>query len=134
MPISSRIRYVNKRFTNRLMIRIAGKAHSPIALLHHTGRKSGKGYAIPIMTQPDGERFIFALTYGPQVDWYQNVLAAGSCELTYNGQTYSLSNPRMICAEVGRQAFGQVKGTILRWLKVGDFFCMDGEKIAKSDS
>ena len=52
MKIPNKVRYINKKFTNRLMIRIAGKNHSPICLIEHVGRHSGKHYRIPIMAAP----------------------------------------------------------------------------------
>jgi hypothetical protein len=43
----------------------------------------------------DGDRFVFALTYGSASDWVQNVLAAGRCELETRGRTYRLVEPRL---------------------------------------
>jgi hypothetical protein len=33
------------------------------------------------MVEPTTDGVVIALTYGPEVDWYRNVLAAGHCEL-----------------------------------------------------
>ena len=52
MKIPNKVRYVNKRFTNRLMMKIAGKKHSPIVLIEHIGRLSGKVLPVPIMAAP----------------------------------------------------------------------------------
>lgn len=33
MRLPDKVRFLNKKFTNRLMIKIAGKKHSPIVLI-----------------------------------------------------------------------------------------------------
>lgn len=42
----------------------------------------------------DRERFIFALTYGADVDWIQNVIAAGRWEIPTRRQSIELSDPK----------------------------------------
>jgi deazaflavin-dependent oxidoreductase (nitroreductase family) len=125
MPIPDRIRYVNKRFTNKGMMLIAGKKGSPIALIRHRGRKSGIMYQTPVLVVRIGAQFTFALTYGRNVDWYRNVLAAGSAVLLLNGQEHGLVNPISLDADSGRRAFGRFKGALLKAIKVGDFFMME---------
>jgi deazaflavin-dependent oxidoreductase (nitroreductase family) len=127
MPIPDQIRYVNKRFTNRLMMLIAGRRASPIALLRHIGWKSSRSYEIPIMVAAGGGYFIFALTYGTGVDWYRNVLAAQKAELRWKAREYSLFNPRMIDAGKGRLVFGRFKGAILGILGVESYLEMDAK-------
>ena len=83
MPISDSIRYFNKRFTNKITAGLAGKRYSPFSPIEHVGRKSGKRYATPIITLKRGDNFIFALTYGPQVNWYRNILASSTAGLKY---------------------------------------------------
>ncbi len=128
MPIADKIRYVNKRFTNRMMIHLAGKAHSPIALLTHFGRKSGKAYPIPIMVAPSEDGFVFALTYGSGVDWYKNVQAANRAELRWQGKEFALSAPSQLNPDAGRACFGRLKGRILRMVGVDEFVKMAAVK------
>lgn len=124
MKIPNKIRYFNKKFTNRLMIRIAGKKHSPIFLIEHVGRHSGKHYRIPIMAAPQKDGFVFALTYGTEVDWYRNVLAAKSAMLIYKGKTFSLSDPQVVETRRGQNAFAFPANLILRMIGIRDFFFM----------
>lgn len=131
MPIPDRIRYVNKRFTNKVFIRLAGKKHSPFALLSHRGRKSGKIYQIPVLVIQLAEGFVFALTYGSGVDWYLNVVAANAAELKWQGCEYRLSHPRTLEPGAGRVLFGNFKGRILKIFKVNEFVIMDA--IVKSE-
>ena len=50
----------------------------PLLILHHTGAKSGKRYAMPLAYLPDGERMvIFASNAGAEKHpgWYHNLVA-----------------------------------------------------------
>jgi deazaflavin-dependent oxidoreductase (nitroreductase family) len=94
LPLSRRVARFNRRFWNRLTLRVAG--HLPgFAILRHVGRRSGRAYRTPVNTfRTDGE-YIIALTYGSRSDWVKNVLAAGSCELQTRGRRVHLSDPRI---------------------------------------
>jgi deazaflavin-dependent oxidoreductase (nitroreductase family) len=129
MKIPDRVRFINKKFTNRLMIRIAGKQHSPIVLLEHKGRSSGNPYTIPLLAQEFKDGFMFALTYGTNVDWYKNVLAAGWARLTCRGVCYELSDPVVVETTAGQASFSFPKGQILRIIGIRDFFFMKGKLI-----
>ena len=124
MKIPNKVRFINKKFTNRLMIRIAGKKLSPICLIEHVGRQSGKHYRIPIMAAPQKDGFLFALTYGTAVDWYRNVLASRSALLIYKGKTYSLRDPQVVETRRGQNAFAFPANLILRLIGIRDFFFM----------
>ena len=100
-----RIRVLNKRFTNKLLIHISGKGLAMFAILTHTGRKSGKRYQIPIIAVPVPDGFVIALTYGKKTDWYENVKAKGGCSLTCQRKEYALTNPQLIPPEQGLAAF-----------------------------
>ncbi len=124
------VRRFNKRYFNPLMLKHAGSTYSPFAVIRHVGRRSGKPYATPIITQPMGERFVFALTYGPNVDWYRNILAAGECALLRRGKEYHLENPVTLSQEDGLLAFPWALRSVLRFNKVDHYFSMTiiGEK------
>jgi deazaflavin-dependent oxidoreductase (nitroreductase family) len=107
MKIPDRVRYINKCFTNRLMGLIAGRRSSPIALLHHTGRKTARGYSTPIIAAPLRDGFVFGLTYGDHVDWYRNVRVYDSARLTLHGKDYHLTGVTSMTAQEGRAAFPQ---------------------------
>lgn len=124
MPISDSIRYFNKRFTNKITGKLAGKKHSPFALIQHAGRKSGRHYATPIIALKRGNDFLFALTYGPQVDWYQNILASGSASIAYREEKYALETPTELDSVAGRKTFPQPLRFFLFLLKVTHFFKM----------
>ncbi len=88
------LRYFNRRATNRITLRFAGKRI--FAVVHHTGRKTGTKYTTPVVAMPVGGGFVIPLTYGVHSDWVQNVLAAGGCQMEWGGKFYSLQHPRLI--------------------------------------
>lgn len=129
MTLPKRIGSLNKRFLNRLTLKVAGKANSPFALVRHQGRKSGRLYETPVIVVRTEDGFLFALTYGPDVDWYQNLLAAGSGSLRWNGKEFVLKDPQVVDKISGRKLFHQPKTTILGWLKIEHFFKMIASEV-----
>lgn len=119
------LRHFNKHVTNRLMGRLARSRRSgPFALVHHVGRRSGRPYETPIIVIPDDGGFMIALTYGPDVDWYRNVRAAGGCRIRWRGDTYTIDDVRSADAESARQTFPQPERAILRLLGIDHFVRM----------
>jgi hypothetical protein len=74
---------------------------------------------------PDVESFVVALTYGPEVDWYRNISAAGRCRILWHRRDYAIEKiepmeikaalahfawyERMILRLVGTQHFVKMK-------------------------
>ena len=83
-----------RRFASRLYFGFQ------LGVLTHTGRRSGRAYQTPLGAYPVGDGFVFALFYGPTVDWARNVLSAGSCTLTWKGRAYPLERPEIVSASV----------------------------------
>jgi hypothetical protein len=115
----------NKRILNRATLKISGASHSPISTVCHVGRHSGKLYQTPIIVGRDGAGFVFALTYGVGVDWYRNVMAAGSCTLIWHGKKYPLVNPEPMAAEAALSIFPMPLRLILRIVGIRNFFRME---------
>src|SRR5919199_4394139 len=88
--LSKRIRYFNKYIFNRLMLRFAGSSRSRFAVVRHVGRRSGRSYETPIIVAPLGTDVVVALTYGPRVDWYRNLLATGDGALRWRGRNHAI--------------------------------------------
>lgn len=121
----TRVRYFNKHVTNRLLRGFARAPFGPFALVRHVGRKSGKAYETPIMVFPIQGGFLVALTYGPQVDWYQNVQAAGGCQLVWHNHPYTVMHVEDMAADAALPLFPQPQQSILRSLgRVHDFVKM----------
>jgi deazaflavin-dependent oxidoreductase (nitroreductase family) len=72
-------------------------AGAPLVLLHHTGRKSGHEYIVPLMYQGDGQDsntiYIFASKAGAPTDpeWYHNVTAAGTTTVEVGAEAYPVT-------------------------------------------
>ena len=94
MPAPRSIARFNRRFTNKLALRVAGYLPG-FGVLNHVGRRSGRNYRTPVNVFPADGGYIIALTYGAESDWVKNVLAAGSCELQTRGRRVHLIGPRI---------------------------------------
>jgi deazaflavin-dependent oxidoreductase (nitroreductase family) len=92
------IRVVNKWALNPVMLRFAGRRHWYAAVLRHTGRKSGRRYATPVVAVPVEGGFVIPLPYGEGVDWLKNVRAADGAGLRFDGQDYELRSPEVVSA------------------------------------
>jgi len=103
--LRDRIRVFNKYVTNRLLRRFARSSRGPFAIIRHVGRRSGKPYETTIMVWPTREGFVIALTYGPNVDWYRNLLAAGGGTVFWHRRLYEVGKPEPIDAETALTAF-----------------------------
>ncbi|MDP8959602.1 MAG: nitroreductase family deazaflavin-dependent oxidoreductase [Actinomycetota bacterium] len=94
MPLPGWLARTNRRLTNHVLAPLARR--SPyLGVVVHRGRKSGRTYRTPVNVFPDGGTFVFSLTYGAEVDWLKNVMAAGECELVHRGRTLRLVRPHL---------------------------------------
>ena len=109
MPFPKAITRFNKHVTNRLFLLFAGKI-PPFAVIAHVGRRSGRVYRTPVLSFPTEDGFLFALTYGSDVDWVKNLLAAGGGGIEYGGGTASLSSLRVA-------PYAEAKGMFPSWVR-----------------
>lgn len=82
------IRFVNP-FTRRFAHRLPG-----FCLLSYKGRKTGKTYRIPMNVFSREDYYIFALTYGHDVQWVKNVLANREAEIQIGDRVIQLVDPQ----------------------------------------
>jgi deazaflavin-dependent oxidoreductase (nitroreductase family) len=101
----NRIRFFNRRILNPFTLSVAGRRHSPYAIVRHIGRRSGRHYDTPVVAVPFGDAFVLPLPYGAHVDWARNVLAAPECLIAWQGRAYRAGAPRIIAPEAARPAF-----------------------------
>jgi deazaflavin-dependent oxidoreductase (nitroreductase family) len=90
-----RYRHLAARYVNPVTRHLAGRLPT-FGILTHTGRKSGSAYRTPINVFRRGGDYYFFLTYGSDVQWVKNVLAAGSCSLKTRGQVVELVEPELV--------------------------------------
>src|SRR5437879_2623220 len=106
--LRNRIRIFNKYVTNRILRGFASFSRGPFAIIRHVGRRSGKSYETTIMVWPLGEGFVIALTYGPEVDWYRNILAARGCTVFWHRRVYAVGKPEPIDVKTALPTFPAV--------------------------
>jgi len=99
---------------NPLTRRLARSSFGPFTIVRHVGRRSGKQYETPIIVSPVKDGFVIELTYGYDVDWHKNVLAAGGCTMVWHGKEYVIRPFRQIVGLVERCIYA---GTLL-WLGI----------------
>jgi deazaflavin-dependent oxidoreductase (nitroreductase family) len=101
MPIPRFVRPFTRHVVNPVTRRVAG--HLPwFGIVTTVGRKSGRMFSTPVnVFQHDGD-YVFALTYGPDVNWVQNALASGRLDLQERGRSVRLEQPRMFDDPKGR--------------------------------
>jgi deazaflavin-dependent oxidoreductase (nitroreductase family) len=90
-----RFRHVATRYINPITRRVARRLPS-FGVLTHRGRKTGRSFHTPVNVFRRGEEYYFFLTYGSDVQWVKNVLAAKSCSLETRGRVVTLVDPALI--------------------------------------
>src|SRR5262245_13953791 len=74
------VRRVNRVSTNPLLGTTAWLV-PPLAVVYHVGRRSGRLYRTPVVAFQSAAGFVIPMTYGRDVDWARNMVAARGCEL-----------------------------------------------------
>jgi deazaflavin-dependent oxidoreductase (nitroreductase family) len=119
MPLPRALARFNRVATNRLLGALAPYLPGFGVIIHH-GRRSGREYRTPVNIFRHGDRYVVALTYGPDADWVRNVVAAGGCLLETRGRVLRLTRPRLVHDE-GRLRVPPPVRLILGLANVSDF-------------
>jgi deazaflavin-dependent oxidoreductase (nitroreductase family) len=102
-PAIDALRWFNKKVQNPLTMRVAGRKNRDLAVLHHTGRRTGREYVVPVLAHRTGHSFMIPLSYGTEVDWLRNVLASGGCAIDHDGLRHDTVAPAIVpIAEAAR--------------------------------
>ncbi len=75
---------------------LAGGRRSLWGVMEVRGRTSGKVRRNPVVPHVFGDVVLIPMSYGPEVDWVKNVLAAGGGTLRYKRREWTLVDPRLI--------------------------------------
>lgn len=130
MPYADRFPQFNKAMTrfNRVATNRVTTLFAPwmpwFGIITHRGRRSGKTYRTPIMVFRSEGHWVIALTYGPDVQWVKNIMAAGEGELLTRGRTYHLVAPRLY-VDKHRRDVPAFAGVMLRLLGTADFIAFN---------
>jgi deazaflavin-dependent oxidoreductase (nitroreductase family) len=115
VTIADRLARFNRLLPNRLVRTFAGRRFSPIAVVVHRGRSSGRRYRTPVAAFRIEDGYVVSLPYGPDRDWVRNVLAAGACTLERSGRAIELTSPRLLS---GREGMALVPAPVRLGLRV----------------
>ena len=128
----TRLRWIRPFTThvfNRLSRRFAGRLPG-FAILINKGRRSGKTYETPINVFRHGDHYVFALTYGADVQWLKNILAAGRATMITRGQRIELVEPELI-VDPSRKLVPPPVRIMLRFDRVTEFLRMRAAPAAR---
>lgn len=117
MHIPYFMRRVNRVFTNPVLGTFAWLV-PPLAVVHHLGRKSGRSYKTPIVAFRSAAGFVIPMTYGTDVDWARNIVAARGCTLDRLGHHFRLRNPRIVNLEAAEH---RLPGALRPVFRAADF-------------
>ena len=92
-------------------------------ILEYRGRKSGRTYRTPLNVFRRGDWYVFALTYGADVEWVKNVVAAGGCILRTRGRAVRLIEPEVF-VDPSRRLMPLVVRIVLRFDRASEFLRM----------
>ena len=106
-----------KHSLNRLTGRIARRGSNHFSIVRTVGRKSGKTFETPIIVRLIEGGFVCELTYGPEVNWYRNLVAANGGEILRDGVTTKIVGLEPMTTAEGITAFTPFQRLVLRMLK-----------------
>jgi deazaflavin-dependent oxidoreductase (nitroreductase family) len=89
-------------------------------ILVYRGRRSGNAYRTPMNVFRHGNEYVLALTYGSDVQWVKNVLAASGTELVTRGRTIRLVEP-VLFVDPERRSTPQPVRFFLGLMRVTEF-------------
>jgi deazaflavin-dependent oxidoreductase (nitroreductase family) len=117
MHIPRFMRHVNRVFTNPLIGTFAWLV-PPLAVVHHTGRRTGRSYRTPVVAFRSPHGFVIPMTYGRDVDWGRNLVRAGGGEVERLGRRVRVRNPRIVGFA---DAAGHLPPEVRALLRAADF-------------
>jgi deazaflavin-dependent oxidoreductase (nitroreductase family) len=92
-------------------------------ILDYRGRKSGKAYRTPLNVFRHGGDWVFALTYGSDVQWVKNVVAAGEATLEKRRRRIRLVEPEVF-VDADRRLMPFPVRQVLGLMRVTEFLRM----------
>jgi deazaflavin-dependent oxidoreductase (nitroreductase family) len=110
-----------KHTLNRATVPLARAGIGPFSLVRHVGRRTGHTYETPLLLARVADGFVAELTYGPNVAWYRNVVAAGRCSVVHGGTEFTIGRVEVCDSATGLRAFGNPAALVLRALHRREF-------------
>jgi deazaflavin-dependent oxidoreductase (nitroreductase family) len=86
-----------------------------VGIIHHRGRNTGRPYVTPLGIRPAAAAgFVMPLTFGELAGWYRNIVAAGSCVITWRGADHTVASPVIVDRATALPAFPRYERLALR--------------------
>ena len=104
---------------------VAGRL-PPLGLVRHSGRRTGRSYATPVLAFGTSGNLVIALVYGARSDWVKNVVTAGRAEVVRFGKAREYSEPRLAAADEGLRLVPAILRPALRLVGVHACLVMKG--------
>lgn len=120
MPLPKTLARINRAAINKVTRPFAARLPG-FAVLHHTGRVTGTGYATPLNAWRRGDEIVVALTYGDDVDWLRNARATAPSKMTMGGASVPVGRPRGLTRDEGMAAMPALVRPALEALGVTGF-------------
>ncbi len=121
MTLGKRIKgawlFTIKHTLNRFTMHQARKGRLDFAVVRTVGRRSGKTFETTIIVEQVTDGFVIELTYGPEVNWYQNLVAANGGEIIRGDKSWRVLGPVPISTAEGRAAFAGPRAFVLAVLR-----------------
>ncbi|MCI4659906.1 hypothetical protein [Cryobacterium zhongshanensis] len=124
-PAIDAIRRFNRTVLNPAMLRKAGSKNWYASVVHHVGRKSGRQYATPVVTEAVGDRLYIPLPYGARTEGSENVLAAGGCTIESQGERIEATSPVIVPAEEASAVLSARSRRVLRLYGIDSYLRLD---------
>ena len=121
MTFKKRFLGVLNRTLNPITAPVARSGRGPFSLIRHVGRKSGATFETPVILAETRDGFVAELTYGADVNWYRNIVAAGGCVVVHRRREYRVVGIERLDPEAGLRAFGGARAVVLRILRRQEF-------------
>ena len=113
------------RLVNPLTLLVAGRRWMPVVgVMHHRGRQTGRTFATPLGMRIRGDRVYLPLTFSEHAAWYRNVVAAGSCVVTYLGSNRRLVEPEVVDYAAAASAFPRYERLQFRLIGINEYLVM----------
>jgi hypothetical protein len=111
------LRFIARHLNPRTKESARSDPGSRFSIVKHVGRRSGTEYEAVVILAPVPAGFMAELTYGPEVDWFRNISAAGHCEVLHRGELYRVDGISPVSASAGRAAYGPPESWVLTLLR-----------------
>jgi deazaflavin-dependent oxidoreductase (nitroreductase family) len=99
--------------------------HAPqFGVLIAYGRTSGTRYETPVNVFAANDGVLIPLSYGDDVDWLKNVLAAGECEVVRSGSAEPFKSPIVVGADEALAYVPSAYHPVFRALGISKFLLL----------